>query len=78
MEEKEVQKIKISPQTLQILQRLFVNVEEKKKQYEEADKALKDAILISMTTNGIGEINFYDWRTNLNEGYHVKRSSLDK
>jgi hypothetical protein len=64
--------IRIKPETLNIFRRLFADIQEKQKELEELKAKLDIAILISLTTKGIPESEFLNWKTNLDEGYHVK------
>lgn len=65
--------IKIEPEPLGILRRLFLSVQEKQKELEELKTRLDIAVLMSLTTNGVLESEVANWRTNLDDGVHRER-----
>lgn len=65
--------IKIEPEPLGVLRRLYVNVQEKQKELEELKTRLDIAVLMSLTTNGVLESEVQNWRTNLDEGIHKEK-----
>lgn len=65
--------IKIEPEPLSVLRRLYVNVQEKQKELEELKTRLDIAVLMSLTTNGVLESEVANWRTNLDDGVHRER-----
>jgi hypothetical protein len=66
------EQIRISEQALNILRKLHIEMENKKKEYEESQLRLHIAVLVSLTARGISESDFDNWKTNLDLGVHIK------
>lgn len=65
--------IKINPESLNIFRRMFIEIQNKQKEVEELKNKLDLIILISLTSNGVPELEFHNWRTDLDNGIHVEK-----